>query len=109
MTSTEIEKASGALEITALPLSWMDNKVRLEKNISSDFCSRNYKTGLTAAYGEVSKNTISLSYMSSLHALNESFLFFFWYLVSEDISVCSNVLITFSVWRDLMISSRTPG
>ena len=55
MISTEIEKASGALEITALPLSWVDNKVRLEKNISSDFCSRNYKTGLTAAYGEVSK------------------------------------------------------
>lgn len=66
MISAEIEKAPGALEITALSLSWLDSKVRLEKNISSDFCPRKYKTGLTAAYKEVNKNTISLSYMSNV-------------------------------------------
>ena len=87
MISTDIEKASGALEITALPLSWVDNKVRLEKNISSDFCPRNDKTGLTAACGEVSKNTISLSYMSSLHALNKSFFYFSFDILFSKISV----------------------
>ena len=61
----------------------MDNKVRLEKNISSDFCPRNDKTGLTAACGEVSKNTISLSYMSSLHA----FFYFSFDILFSKISV----------------------
>ena len=94
MICIEIEKSSCALEITALAPPWLDNKVRLEKNISSDFCPRNYKTGLSAAYGDDCKTPFFLvRYEQCLHALNKVFVFIR-YLVFADTSVCSNVLIT---------------